>query len=115
MVDRRQILFQRAGEIVRPFAEAFVEDAADARFEGSLNADGADKPTDPVVVARALYVTAKATPAMTANWVRDLAPAHSSASKIKRLVPGEKHPHLSIASAPVAAKSERPLTTKSTL
>jgi hypothetical protein len=41
--------------------------SADTLFEGSLNADGADKPTDPVVVARTLHVTAKTTPAMTAS------------------------------------------------
>jgi len=46
---------------------AFRGASADTLFEGSLNADGADKPTDPVVVARALRVTTKTTPAMTAS------------------------------------------------
>jgi hypothetical protein len=46
---------------------AFRSASADTMFEGSLNADGADKPTDPVVVARALHVSAKMTPAMTAS------------------------------------------------
>jgi len=46
---------------------AFRSASADTLFEGSLNADGADKPTDPVVVARALHVSAKKTPAMTAS------------------------------------------------
>jgi len=45
----------------------FRSASADTLFEGSLNADGADKPTDPVAAARALHVTAKATPAMTAS------------------------------------------------
>ena len=46
---------------------AFRSASADTLFEGSLNADGADKPTDPVVVARSLHVSAKTTPAMTAS------------------------------------------------
>jgi len=46
---------------------AFRSASADTLFEGSLNADGADKPTDPVVVARALHVSAKITPAMTTS------------------------------------------------
>lgn len=46
---------------------AFRSASADTLFEGSLNADGADKPTDPVAAARALHVTAKTTPAMTAS------------------------------------------------
>jgi hypothetical protein len=50
---------------------AFRSASADTLFEGSLNADGADKPTDPVVVARALHVTAKATPTMTASCSED--------------------------------------------
>jgi hypothetical protein len=45
----------------------FRSATADMLFEGSLNADSADKPTDPVAVARSLHVTAKATPAMTAS------------------------------------------------
>ena len=40
---------------------------ADALFEGSLNADGAGKPTDPVVIARALGMTQKTVRGMTAS------------------------------------------------
>jgi hypothetical protein len=45
----------------------FRSASADTLFEGSLNADAADKPTDPVAAARALHVTAKTTLAMTAS------------------------------------------------
>ena len=40
---------------------------ADMLFEGSLSADGAGKPTDPIVVARALGITTKTMRGMTAN------------------------------------------------
>ena len=46
---------------------AFRTAAADMLFEGSLNADGANKPTDPVAAARLLGVTQKTSPAMTAS------------------------------------------------
>jgi hypothetical protein len=36
-------------------------------FEGSLNADGAGKPTDPVAAARALGMTQKTARGMTAS------------------------------------------------
>ena len=45
----------------------FRNAGADTLFEGSLNADGADKPTDPVVAARALGVTQKTMRGMTAS------------------------------------------------
>jgi hypothetical protein len=40
---------------------------ADTLFEGSLNVDGANKPTDPVVVARSLGLKANTVRGMTAN------------------------------------------------
>jgi hypothetical protein len=40
---------------------------ADELFEGSLNADGAGKPTDPVAAARALGMTQKTARGMTAS------------------------------------------------
>jgi hypothetical protein len=40
---------------------------ADTLFEGSLNADGAGKPTDPVAAARALGMTQKTARGMTAS------------------------------------------------
>ena len=46
---------------------AFRDVKADELFEGSLNADGAGKPTDPVVVARALGFTEASARAMTAS------------------------------------------------
>jgi len=45
----------------------FRDAAADTLFEGSLNADGADKPTDPVAAARGLGLTQKTVRAMTAS------------------------------------------------
>lgn len=45
----------------------FRNAAADTLFEGSLSADGANKPTDPVVVARSLGVTQPTTRGMTAS------------------------------------------------
>jgi hypothetical protein len=46
---------------------SFREAKADTLFEGSLNADGADKPTDPVAVANALGITQKTMRGMTAS------------------------------------------------
>ncbi|WP_158815561.1 hypothetical protein [Methylocapsa sp. S129] len=46
---------------------AFRNAAADGLFEGSLNADGAGKPADPVVAARALGMNQKMARAMTAS------------------------------------------------
>jgi hypothetical protein len=46
---------------------AFSDVTADMLFEGSLNADGAGKATDPVVVARSLGVTAAKVRGMTAS------------------------------------------------
>jgi hypothetical protein len=40
---------------------------ADTLFEGSLNADGANKPTDPVVVARSFGMTGRTVRGMTAS------------------------------------------------
>jgi hypothetical protein len=48
-------------------AYVFGDATADTLFEGSLNADGANKPTDPVVVARSLGVTHKTVRGMTAS------------------------------------------------
>jgi hypothetical protein len=45
----------------------FRNASADALFEGSLNADGAGKPTDPVAAARALGMTQKTARGMTAS------------------------------------------------
>jgi len=45
----------------------FRDAAADTLFEGSLNADGNNKPTDPVVVAKSLGVTQKTMRGMTAS------------------------------------------------
>ena len=45
----------------------FRDAAADTLFEGSLNADGAGKPTDPVVVARTLGMNQKTARGMTAS------------------------------------------------
>jgi hypothetical protein len=45
----------------------FRDATADTLFEGSLNADGTDKPTDPVVVARSLGMTQKKVRGMTAS------------------------------------------------
>jgi hypothetical protein len=61
--------FLRAPEPIgcaRPKYE-FRDATADTLFEGSLNADGAGKPTDPVVVARALGMTGKTARGMTAS------------------------------------------------
>jgi hypothetical protein len=46
---------------------AFRDAGADTLFEGSLNADGAGRPTDPVVVARKLGVTRETLRGMTAS------------------------------------------------
>jgi hypothetical protein len=46
---------------------AFRNATADELFEGSLNYDGAGKPTDPVALARALGMTRKMARAMTAS------------------------------------------------
>jgi hypothetical protein len=51
---------------VRP-SFAFRDAAADTLFEGGLNADGADRPTDPAAVARALGMTGKTVRGMTAS------------------------------------------------
>jgi hypothetical protein len=45
----------------------FRDATADTLFEGSLNADGADKPADPIAAARALGLTEKTIRAMTAS------------------------------------------------
>jgi len=45
----------------------FCAATADMLFEGSLNADGANKPTDPAVVARSLGMTDKMVRGMTAS------------------------------------------------
>jgi hypothetical protein len=45
----------------------FRDRTAEMLFEGGLNADGDGKPTDPVVVARALGIENKALRAMTAS------------------------------------------------
>jgi hypothetical protein len=46
---------------------SFRNAKADTLFEGSLNADGADKPTDPVAAASALGITQKSMRGMTAS------------------------------------------------
>jgi hypothetical protein len=46
---------------------AFRNAAADTLFEGSLNADGANRPTDPIVVAHSLGMTGKTAQGMTAS------------------------------------------------
>ena len=45
----------------------FRDAGADTLFEGGLNADGADRPTDPVALARALGMTTRTVRAMTAS------------------------------------------------
>jgi len=45
----------------------FHDRTAELLFEGGLNADGAEKPTDPVLVARSLGITNKTMRAMTAS------------------------------------------------
>jgi hypothetical protein len=45
----------------------FRNAGADTLFEGSLNADGADKPTDPVAVAKTLGIVQKTMRGMTAS------------------------------------------------
>jgi len=46
---------------------AFHDRTVDMLFEGGLNADGANKPTDPVLVARSLGINNKTMRAMTAS------------------------------------------------
>jgi hypothetical protein len=46
---------------------AFHDRSAEMLFEGGLIADGDGKPTDPVVVARALGIEAKTSRVMTAS------------------------------------------------
>jgi hypothetical protein len=50
----------------KPFY-SFRDATADTLFEGSLNADGGNKPTDPIVVARSLGVDQKTVRGMTAS------------------------------------------------
>jgi hypothetical protein len=45
----------------------FRDAGADTLFEGGLNADGADRPTDPVALARALGMTTRTVRGMTAS------------------------------------------------
>lgn len=45
----------------------FRDAGADTLFEGGLNADGADRPTDPVALARSLGMTTRTVRGMTAN------------------------------------------------
>jgi hypothetical protein len=45
----------------------FRDATPDTLFEGSLNSDGADRPTDPVAIARTLGVNRKTMRAMTAS------------------------------------------------
>ena len=46
---------------------AFRDAGADTLFEGGLNADGADRPTDPGALARALGMTTRTVRGMTAS------------------------------------------------
>ena len=51
---------------VRP-TYVFRDAGADTLFEGGLNTDGADRPTDPVALARSLGITQKTVRGMTAS------------------------------------------------